>query len=87
MQYIDRKVFIIANWSPSVNLVHKQILSILAQAKFSGIPSSLQSLEGLDWLASHNGDLICFDENTKYRDRMGYAKGLIETIPDRFQPT
>lgn len=38
----------------------------------------------IDWLANLIGELVCFDETPMGRDRLGYAKALIEVKPDRF---
>lgn len=46
-----------------MDFVRENILSIPVWAKFSNISSSPQSLEGLDKLACHIRDLICFDDH------------------------
>lgn len=66
---IAGKPFIITSWSPLVDKVGEQILSISVYAHFSRITFVLQPMVGLNWLASVVGKLKCFDANTIARNR------------------
>lgn len=48
---IDGKPFIITTWSSSVDRAKEQVLSIPVRTHFSHIPSVLQPMIGIDWLA------------------------------------
>jgi hypothetical protein len=82
--FFDGKPFIITPWSPTVASAREQVLSIPVWVYFSHIPSALQSLLGLNWIACNVGKLKCFDSNTVARDKLVYAKALIEISP--FKP-
>ena len=41
---------------------------------------------GLNWLASAVGKVKCFDANTVAREKLVYAKALIEITPDKPLP-
>jgi hypothetical protein len=85
--FFDGQPFIITPWSPTVASVRDQVFSIPVWVYFSQIPSALQPLLGLNWLACNIGKLKCFDSNTVARDRLVYAKALIEISPDKPLPT
>jgi hypothetical protein len=85
--FFDGQPFIITPWSPTVATAREQVLSIPVWVYFSQIPSALQPLRGLNWLACNIGKLICFDSNTVARDKLVYAKALIEISPHRPLPS
>lgn len=58
-----------------MNRAKEQILSILVYARFTHIPSILQPMIGLNWLAGVVGKLNCFDANTIARNKLVYVKG------------
>lgn len=57
--FIGSKSFIITSWSSSVDRAREKVLSIPVWAHFSKIPSILQLLIGLDWLANLVGKVKC----------------------------
>lgn len=77
------KPFIIKTWSPSIDRVKNQVLSILVWTHFSHITSILQPLIGIGWLAGQVGKMICYDAYTVARKRLVYAKALIEINPTK----
>lgn len=79
--------FIITSWRPSVDSAREQIFTIPVWAQLTHVPSVLQSLLGLNWLACHIGKLLCFDANTVERKRLTYARALIEITPDKSPPS
>lgn len=83
---ISGKPFIITPWTPTVDKAREQVLSIPVWTYFSHIPSVLQSLPGLNWLSNSIGTLKCFDANTVARDKLIYAKALIEITPEKPLP-
>jgi hypothetical protein len=85
--FFDGQPFIITPWSATVASAREQVFSIPVWVYFSQIPSALQPLRGLNWLACNVGKLICFDSNTVARDKLVYAKALIEISPHRPLPS
>ena len=84
---VDGRPFIVTPWSPTVACAREQVYSIPVWVYFSQIPSVLQPLIGLNWLACNVGKLKCFDSNTVDRDKLMYAKALIEISPSKPLPT
>jgi hypothetical protein len=85
--FFDGQPFILTPWSPTVASVREQVFSIPVWVYFSQIPSALQPLLGLNWLACNIGKLKCFDSNTVARDKLVFAKALIEITPDKPLPS
>jgi hypothetical protein len=85
--FFDGQPFIITPWSPTIASVREQVFSIPVWVYFSQIPSALQPLLGLNWLACNVGKLKCFDSSTVARDKLVYAKALIEISPLKPLPT
>lgn len=83
---IGGKSFIITIWSASVDMAREHVLSVPIRMHFSKIPSVLQPIVGLDWLASLVGKVKCFDNNTVARKRSVYAKALIVITADKLLP-
>jgi hypothetical protein len=84
---VDGRPFIVTPWSPTAACAREQVCSIPVWVYFSHIPSVLQPLIGLNWLACNVGKLKCFDSNTVERDKLMYAKALIEISPSKPLPT
>lgn len=81
--FIRGKPFIVTAWSLFIDCTRGQVLSIPVCIYFSRIPSVLQPLIGLDWLASNVGKLNCFDAKTVAREKLVYANALIEITLDK----
>lgn len=71
--FMEGKHLIITSWSKTIDSARDQVLSIPVWAHFSHILSVLQSLLGLNWIASLVGDFQCFDSNTVAKGRIVYA--------------
>ena len=84
--FIRGKPFIVTSWSPTVDSVRDRVLSVPVWTYFSNIPTILQPLIGLDWIANNIGKLKCFDNNTVERKKLVYAKALIEITPNKPLP-
>jgi hypothetical protein len=85
--FVDGRPFIVTPWSSKVACAREQVFSIPVWVYFSQIPSVLQPLIGLNWLACNVGKLKCFDSNTVARDKLMFAKALIEISPSKPLPT
>lgn len=58
---LDEVSISLLHLEPAVDRTREQVLSITVWAHFSHIPSILQPMIGLDWLASLVGEVKCFD--------------------------
>lgn len=65
----------------------QQILYIPIWAPFTHIPSVLQAMFGLNWLANIVGKLKCFDANIVACNRLVYIRTLIEASSDKPLPS
>jgi hypothetical protein len=85
--FVEGRPFIVTPWSPTVACAREKVFSIPVWVYFSQIPSVLQPLIGLNWLACNVGKLKCFDSNTVARDKLMFAKALIEISPTKPLPS
>lgn len=84
---IEESPIIVTPWNVGIGRSREQILSISVWAIFSLIPSVLQPLIGLNWLASLIGEFKCFDANTIAHKNLFYARALIEISPLKLLPS
>lgn len=79
-------MFIITEWKPTFKTAQAQIKSIPIWVHFHKIPMLAWTLLGINWLACHLGEHICYNEATEKMQRFEYAKCLIEIDADRQLP-
>lgn len=58
------------------------VTSVPVWVQFHNIPMFAWSPLGINWLANRLGRLLCLDEMTERKERLEYAKFLIDVKPD-----
>ncbi|KAF5182712.1 Rna exonuclease [Thalictrum thalictroides] len=76
--FIAGRLFVLRLWSPEIEKGKKLISSVPIWVKFEGVPKRLWSSEGLGFLASLIGRLVCLDEVTEKKTRLKFARVCIE---------
>jgi hypothetical protein len=84
--FIRGQMFVITTWKPAFGSVQSQVKSVPIWIQLYNIPHIAWTLIGINWIACHLGKLICFNEATEKRERMEYAKCLVEISPEKELP-
>ncbi|CAL1394200.1 unnamed protein product [Linum trigynum] len=65
-------------WVPGIQALTIDNSAVPIWVKLSGLPAELSSKEGLGRVASLIGSLLCMDQPTRFRQRVGIAKVCVE---------